>query len=67
MLLPGIALSLLTGLEVVLYSSAGIVAPIIVGLVGAHARNLDNNGVFCSLVACPTTRNRVTTHKSLPV
>jgi len=44
MLMPGIALSLLTGLEVVLYSSAGIVAPIIVGLAGAHARNLDNNG-----------------------
>jgi len=32
--LPGIALSLLTGLGVVLYSSAGIVAPIIVGLAG---------------------------------
>jgi len=33
-LLPGIALWLLTGLGVVLYSSAGIVAPIIVGLAG---------------------------------
>ena len=33
-LLPGVSLSLLTGLGVVLYASAGLVAPIMVGLAG---------------------------------
>ncbi len=33
-LLPGVSLSLLTGLGVVLYASAGLVAPVMVGLAG---------------------------------